>query len=240
MATSATQVSEAVGEADVEAVRRRVLNVIGHELRTPVTTLHGLATQVAGAEDLRAVREVLGPALMRNAARLERLLDDLLVAAGVSTALPVSAPSPQPLAGTARSLWREWTGEDLPVRGDARLCGLAPDGTVEWALAHILDNAARYGDTAPQVTVERAGATAVISVEAPGVTPHPEEVRLACELFFRGEHAVTAGPGLGIGLTVVRALADAAGGAVTFAARPAGGTVTCLTLPVAGPVRERS
>ena len=70
-------------EHDIEAAldaldlaRRRFVNVVGHELRTPVTTLRGLSEELilATEEELRD----LAPAILRSARRVETLLDDLL------------------------------------------------------------------------------------------------------------------------------------------------------------------
>src|SRR4051812_41588196 len=77
--------------AEVDAIRRRVVNVVGHALRTPVTTIAGMATALESATDDNT-RTMLIDGLSRNARRVELLLDELLVAAGVSTALPVGDP----------------------------------------------------------------------------------------------------------------------------------------------------
>jgi signal transduction histidine kinase len=73
---------------EVDAIRRRVVNVVGHALRTPVTTLCGMAETLAHIADA-ATRAALADGVVRNARVVERLLDQILIAADVSTALPV-------------------------------------------------------------------------------------------------------------------------------------------------------
>src|SRR5436190_16625171 len=73
--------------AELEAIRRRVVNVVGHALRTPVTTIAGMASALATTTDAET-RSALVEGLVRNARRVEGLLDDLLIASGVTTALP--------------------------------------------------------------------------------------------------------------------------------------------------------
>src|SRR5258706_7445207 len=75
------------GLDELDAIRRRVVNVVGHALRTPVTTMVGMANALEATED-GPTRAMLVDRLARNASRVERLLDDLLLAAGVSTAAP--------------------------------------------------------------------------------------------------------------------------------------------------------
>jgi two-component system, NarL family, nitrate/nitrite response regulator NarL len=150
--------------ADDDPVRGRVIAVIGHALRTPVTTVRGLADVLhrTGAEPADAVA-----ALRRETRVLEQVLDDLLVATDVATALPVQRPAEVAVVETVREVW--WAVEDdrrdlraraearglptpdvgtpdgdgLVVDGDATvLCG--PDAA-RWILRHVLDNAAKYG-----------------------------------------------------------------------------------------------
>src|SRR4051812_13608387 len=74
--------------ADVDAIRRRVVNVVGHVLRTPTTTIAGMAAALQSTDD-ETTRVELVRGIARNAGRLEELLDELLIASGVNTALPV-------------------------------------------------------------------------------------------------------------------------------------------------------
>src|SRR5688572_14582423 len=93
------------GIDDLDLLRRRVVNVVGHELRTPVTTVRGLAESLVDAPD-DDTRQVLTDALVRSAVRLERLVDDLLLASGIFTASPVGDVADIDLAdAVARAGW---------------------------------------------------------------------------------------------------------------------------------------
>ena len=157
--------------ADLEAVRRRVLNVVGHELRTPTSTIRGLAEELAATDD-HDTRAELADALLRSARRLEHLLDDLLVAAGISTALPTGLAELVDLASLAREVW------DEVGQGVADVTGDAPPAIVERAAAGrivgaVLDNAFRYGDAPPSVTVGVSGDAVCLEVTSPGAPPTP-------------------------------------------------------------------
>jgi K+-sensing histidine kinase KdpD len=217
---------------EVDAVRQRLLNVVGHELRTPATLLRGLADRLADA-DLEEIRSTLGPALQRNAARLERLVDDLLVAAGVTSVLPVGEPRPTAIAPAVRRAWQTLGGDDLDVTDEQALEALVHPDVLDPILSHVLDNYRKYAAGPPLVRVVADGARVQVLIEAEGERPHPEEIALAREAFYRGERAVMTSPGLGLGLAVATRLAEHAGGHLAFAARPEGGTRTVLSLPTA-------
>lgn len=211
-----------------EALRRRRLNVLGHELRTPIAMLSGLAERLADA-DLDEIRSEIGPAIHRLAARAERLLDDLLVASEVDTALPVDPAVPLDLAEVVQ---RAWTvlGEPCRLTCEGQASALAGAEAVERTVTHLLRNAATYGDGHVGVEISRSGDRAVVRVRNGGVEPGSLEVALVFEAFYRGEHAVTRAPGLGLGLAVARRLARHCGGEVTVEVEPDGDFVAELVL----------
>lgn len=215
----------ALGPDDLEFVRDRVIHVVGHELRTPLTTIRGLADLLEGASD-EELHETLIPALVRNARRAEQLLDDLLVAGGISTAVPVEPPAAVDLEAVVRE-----AVEGSRVEVDGRPDGpvLGHRDTVREAVGHLVDNAHRYADATPRLTFDADGATVTVQTTTPVDRPIPD-LELGFELFFRGEQAVTRAAGLGIGLPVARALARLDGGDVTIAGTD-GAVVTRLTLP---------
>ena len=217
---------------ELDLIRRRVIAVIGHELRTPVTTLRGLAAQLEHADEDQ-IRTVLGPGLARNTARLESLLDDLLVASEITTVLPVSEPQAVPVEAAARAAADE-VGAELALAGQVELAVAARDGVAERILRHLFDNAMKYGR--PPVTVEvRDGGNGYVEIDvhSPGDEVVDADLALAFEVFYRGEQAVTSSSGLGIGLPAARALARQDGGDLWLAPLAAGGVVLHLTLPAA-------
>jgi K+-sensing histidine kinase KdpD len=203
-------------EAELDAIRRRVVNVVGHALRTPVTTLCGMADELARRADDPEARAVLADGVRRNGRIVEQLLDDLLVASDVSTALPVAEPADIDLAARARDVWDGYgDARSLAITGEGRAHAAPP--VVEGALAKLLDNAHRYSDGAVEVAVHADNGRVVAEITSVGGLPSEAELPLCTEAFFRGEHAVMRSPGLGIGLTVARALAQHAGGDVVIA-----------------------
>lgn len=208
--------------------------MVGHELRTPITTIRGLAESLAGA-DMATVHSTIAPALIRNTRRVERLLDDLLMASEVSTALPVDRPERVTVAPAAREVWQRLiaagTGESARIKivGDAE--ALVPPASLRMALERVLDNAIRYGEPPTRIEISALDDAVRIVVDTPGAALHPEEIELALEPFFRGEHAVMTSPGLGLGLAVAHAVMEAAGGHLRVEDRPDGGLITVMEVP---------
>lgn len=221
-------VEAALGALD--RARRRFVNVVGHELRTPVTTLRGLSEQLLTADD-DEVRE-LAPAIARNARRVELLLDDLLLATDITTALPVGDPEEVDLVATAQATWDAFEGADqLDLHGDGTAVAVLRPGAADTMLERVLDNARRYGDPPFSLEATSDGSTVRLKVSSGGADLTQDDVHLAFELFYRGEGAVTSAPGFGLGLPVARALARQHDGDVRLEPRPGGGIDVIITLP---------
>lgn len=218
--------------AALNAARSRFIAVVGHELRTPVTTLRGLAEQLDGA-DLDTVRE-LTPAMVRNARRVESLLDDLLLATDITTVLPVGEPERIDLVTTAQAIWDAFEEDEELVRsGVPEAEVVMRSGAADTMLERVLDNARRYGRAPFRLHAEAAGGRVRLVVSSDGPELASDDVHLAFELFYRGEAAVTSAPGFGLGLPVARALARQDGGELTIEPREGGGLDVCIDLPSA-------
>jgi signal transduction histidine kinase len=222
--------------AEIDLLRRRVINVVGHELRTPITTLRGLAELLGTAESPEAESE-LHDAIRRTARRVEGLLDDLLVATGVSTALPVGQEEPVHIAEAARAAWAALdalpAARSLEVEGDAAV--LARPAAIRRLLSALLDNALRYGEPPVSVTTTTTDGQVLVVVADHGPGVPAAELTLVPEPFFRGERAVLEHHSLGLGLAVARALAEQHDGELHVRNRDGGGLAVEVRLPVARP-----
>jgi signal transduction histidine kinase len=216
------------------ASQRHFVANASHELRTPLTAERALlqvtlADPDATVESLRAAcREVLA-----LGAGQERLIEALLTLA--SGEQGVEWREPFDLADVARGvlLARRSSGvtvetalEAAPMSGDPRL--------VESLVANLVDNALRYN--VPHGRVEVATATveggARIVVRNSGPIVPPEEVDRLFEPFQQLDgRRIRHGEGHGLGLAIVRAIADAHGAALVARARPAGGLDVAVTFP---------
>lgn len=216
----------------LDAARRRFVNVAGHELRTPVTTLRGLAEELVHA-DADQVGE-LAAAILRNARRVETLLDDLLLATEITTALPVGDPEPVDLVATAQAIWDAFDDDaELTLSGVNEAQAMMRPGAADTLLHRVLDNARRYGTPPVELRATTADGRVELEVTSGGSELAGDDVDLAFELFYRGEAAVTSAPGFGLGLPVARALARHDDGDLHLAPRSGGGLAVTIDLPAA-------
>lgn len=223
----------AVRLAEVDALRRRVLNVIPHALRTPITTFRGLAEALSTATE-EEIREQIAPALARLAAQSEHLLDDMLIAAGYTTALPTGPKVRTPVAGTARAVWAE-VGLDarLDLEGEQDASVLVAEGSLFKMFVHLLDNGAKYGDGVVRVRIVVSGDRSKVETVVETDGEPRADLAMFTEPFYRGEAAVMRASGLGVGLTVAASLAEQAGGSLAISSLPGGGVRASLDLPSA-------
>src|SRR5579862_9139494 len=225
---------------ELEEAKDLFLATTSHELRTPITVVQGFATtlatrwdQLADAERRAAVRTIA-----ERAGSLGRLVEQLLLGSRAGAdQLPVSN-GPFNLgavlhgaAAAFRPLSDKHTvvadiPDDLPTAsGDT----MATDIIV----GQLLENAFKYSPDGGTVTVRAraAGDWIEVTVEDEGIGIAPGDHERIFDRFFQGE----AGNrrrfgGVGIGLFIVRRLAQAQHGEVTASSRPAGGTAMCLRL----------
>jgi signal transduction histidine kinase len=221
------------------ADQRELLAAVSHELRTPLARIRLLveiARQAGRSADACTLDEI-----EREAIEIDTLVGELLASARIE----FQAFTPRPLdAAEAARRAVERAGEDVgKLRVDGGPFAFAGDPTlIARALANTIDNARKHGGGLDQLAV-RGGADRVVFEVAdrgPGFPPG-EEARVF-ERFYRAPGPADGGGGeaahhgsLGLGLALVRRIAEAHGGTVSAANRPGGGACITLAIPVRPP-----
>jgi PAS domain S-box-containing protein len=227
-----------------ERRKDQFMAVLGHELRNPLAGIDGGLRLLEGGAD--ADRKQWALAMMRSQVRqLTGLLDDLLDVSSIARGklelrrrvVPLAqlveaaaASTAARLADSEQHLTVSLPGEPLHVDADPR--------RIEQVLANLLVNASKYSDRGTKIRLEvRSEADeAVIEVSDHGFGIDPQMIERIFEPFIqarRGDGGHMAG-GLGIGLTLVRQLAELHGGsAVARSDGPGRGSTFTIRLPLA-------
>jgi len=218
---------------------------VSHELRTPLAAITGYAELLeedvaALGEESRQFLEVL----QRNASRLARLVDDLLLLQQSETDGVTVHPTDVAVGDVvAQSVERVEPAANrkaisITLRGDDGLVVHADAMRVGQVLDNLLSNAVKFTPDggSVEIRVSRLAHACAIEVEdtGPGIPEH-ERGRLF-ERFFRSRDAVARSiPGTGLGLVVSRRIAEAHGGALEHVEGNGVGTTFRLILPLAAP-----
>ncbi len=207
--------------ARFDAERMRTLAAVGHDLRTPLTSLR-----------IRA--EMLDEP---DAAPMIRTLEEMTVMADGLVAYARGTAEAEPVQDVdlAALLARLCEDRGAPLAVDAPAIVRGRPVALGRAIGNLVDNALRYGGAA-RVLLSRAASEAVVTVEDNG--PGIPEDRLAAvfEPFVRGEDSRSADiGGAGLGLSIARGIVAAHGGDVALENRAEGGLRATVRLPA---VRE--
>ena len=226
--------------AQSEEDQRRLVQDAGHELRTPLTSLRTNISLLRRIDELPpGAREELVADLGQEARELTDLVNELVeLAAGQAEG---ESPQPVDLARVAQdvaALARRRTGREIRVR----TCGVtATDGRpalLTRAISNLVENAAKFdpGGNGPiEVAVAGPAVPGPIRVEVLDRGPGIGEADLTrvFDRFYRAAEARSQ-PGSGLGLSIVREVAQAHGGAPFAHRRDGGGSVIGFTVG-AGP-----
>ena len=216
---------------DEAELLRRAIATAAHEIRNPVGVLMGVAETLTihGHELTEVERERMLAAIGRQTRLLDNITADLLAAGQAQHGTLAVQLEPVDPADIVRSVVDDTF--DLTVVNDHEPLVVTDPIRLQQMLGNLLSNARKYGEPPFQVRVTAAGSHVSIAVEdsGPGV---PEGFRP--RLFQEYSRAPgSRARGTGLGLFVVRALAEAQGGSVTYAPRAPRGSIFTLTLPAA-------
>ncbi|MEV1289854.1 GAF domain-containing sensor histidine kinase [Micromonospora sp. NPDC049679] len=215
------------------------LSEMAHEVRTPITVIQGYLELLGDGSDPAQLTRII-ERVRRNGERLVRLIDDLEAASArrtVGSGPEVSLVDVGAIVTTVVDRCRSdatRAGVGLTLVTDGPALVHVSDGQLTRVAANLVDNAIAFTPAGGRVDVRvTSGPDVIIEVSDTGVGIPPHERRHLFERFFRGAYARDqAIAGLGLGLSVVKAIVDAHGGSVGVESTPAEGTRVRVSLPV--------
>ncbi len=231
--------------AQLDHARRRerdFLMSVGHDLRTPLTTIRGYAEAIQAGhvpeDDLPRVAGVLHT----QAGRLSRLVEDLMLLSRLEAREFTLRPEPVDLRAHLKEIAEAFRGRadaahvrlttDLADVGDV----ITDADRVGQVLGNLIENALRYTPESGEVTIglhRGDGDRLVVRVadSGPGIDssdlPHLFE-----RLYVAQRYRAVRPEGSGLGLTIVKELVDVLGGQVTVESEIGRGTIVSVSFPV--------
>jgi signal transduction histidine kinase len=219
------------------SAQRRFIDDAGHELRTPITVIRGNlelleATDEEREETIRLVTEELD--------RMARIVDDLLVLARAEQP-DFILRRPLDVAELTFDLARKGNaldGRDWQIDEEAHVVLVADHQRLTQAMMNLMRNAAEHTPKTSNVALGSAlqhtemGDSVRLWVrdEGPGIAA--EDQKRLFERFARGRIGKRTTGGAGLGLSIVKAIAEAHGGAVEVESQPGQGSKFILVIPL--------
>ena len=197
-----------------------------HELRSPLTRIRmGMELMGNGQPSATAKAEIL-----RNIGELDQLVDEILLASRLeSKETDVGTPESVDLIGLAAEECARVDAElDLESTGPLEVQGIAK--LLRRAVRNLLENARRYSHGDITLTLAQEGNMALVRVQDHGPGVPPEQRERIFEKFYRLPGASERSGGVGLGLSLVRSIAERHGGTVHATDRTDGAAGACFEL----------
>jgi signal transduction histidine kinase len=215
------------------------LDSVAHDLRTPMTRLRGLAERALESGDANAQREALVTCL-EESDRILAMLDTLMDISEAETGTMRLSRTDAPLDGLVRQVVSvyedvaEEKGITLTADAEPGLAVSADRDRLRQVLANLLDNAIKYTPAGGRVEIRarRQGPDVSIEVADTGIGISAHDLPRIWERLYRGDQSRTE-RGLGLGLSLVRAIVSAHGGTAEVRTAPGEGSTFVVRLPAA-------
>jgi two-component system sensor histidine kinase KdpD len=238
-ATLGEQAATARIAAETESLRNTLLASISHDLRTPLSVITSAASTLSrhGSTMDPSTRESLARSIEEQAHEMSELISDVLDLMRLESGqleLQRDTHSVEDLVGTAlhrlaQRLRNHPVSIDLP--DDLPAVNVDPV-LASQVLANLLENAARYTPPGTHIRIAAVADAPMVRVvvedDGPGLPPG--DPRLLFEKFQRGRRE-SAIVGVGLGLSICKAIVSAHGGEITAGAGTSGGARFEFTLP---------
>jgi signal transduction histidine kinase len=203
-----------------DEVKTNFIALAAHELRTPMTTIHGFVSTLHHLADRLddTQRATVGDALLQQTQRMSRLVEQLLDLSRLDADVIDIAPE----RVDVREQVEEIVSTTAVDRGAIEID--MPDDTVavvdrsvlERILTNLVTNAFRYGEAPVRVHAEQTDRHLRLSVEDSGHGVPAEFVPDLFERFTRGDGTRASAVGTGLGLAIARSYARAHGGDLLY------------------------
>ncbi len=224
-------------------VKTNFIALAAHELRTPMTTIHGFVTTLhhLGERLDEAQRASVRDALIQQTQRMAMLIEQLLDLSRLDADAIDISPEPVPVREHVQEIVNTAARDAGSVTIDvpADVVALVDRNVLERIVTNLVTNAFRYGTPPIRVYAEQTDRHLRVSVEDSGHGVDPAFVPDLFERFTRSDGSRASAAGTGLGLAIARSYARAHGGDLVYEDAVPSGAKFNLILPAA-PVRTEA
>lgn len=229
LGTAFNTMSNSIGAA--EAQRRRIVDDVAHELRSPLTTVRGYLE--AAHDGVVPIDADLVGSLLAETDRLQHLIDDLRDVAQAESGTLRLVCEPVDLASLLADVARR-PGVTVAVEGGSAVV-LADAFRLRQVFTNLVDNAVRHRATGGSVRVMCSSVTpgeVTVSVSDTGTGITADDLPHVFDRFYRADRSRDrATGGSGLGLAICRHLVEAHGGTISATSTLGVGTTFTVTVP---------
>ncbi|GMQ81382.1 MAG: hypothetical protein BMS9Abin05_0813 [Rhodothermia bacterium] len=242
----AARVAESVDALQTtDRMRRELVANVGHDLRTPLAALRGHIEEALRFHDENRTVESQSAldAAQRQAAYLNKMVDDLFELSQLENPSPRLHREPVPIAELLNDVARNHVGQlkdqaiDFVTDIPSTLPVVEADGVrLKRLLDNLLSNAKRHTDRGGKISLDARTENnlLIIEVSDSGEGMDAESLSHIFDRYYRGKASRTRDEhGTGLGLAISRAVAELHGGSLEASSTPGVGTCMKLILPVA-------
>jgi signal transduction histidine kinase len=222
----------------LQAERDQFVATLSHDMRNPLAAARANAELLLRFWPRVASQERLINKIVVNVDRVDRMIQDLLDAsrmqAGHRLELAMSQGDLSTIMVEAVEALSAFYGDRFRPEADGDFRGAWPCDAFRRVVENLATNAAKYGDpTAPvSLRLSRGAGAVSLAVHNEGDPIPPEEQKRLFNPYYRGAASQSGGPkGWGLGLTLVRGIAEALGGGVELQSAPERGTTFRFSFP---------
>jgi two-component system sensor histidine kinase KdpD len=224
---------------EAERLRNSLLSSISHDLRTPLATIVGSASALVEEDStLKAENKLeLSRAIYDEAQRMSTLVNNILdmarLDAGAVELNKQWVPLEEIIGAVLTLLQKRLEGRLVTVKLPSGIPMIYVDAVmIEQVLINLLENVLRYTPERSPVEIKAEASSFAVEISVadrgPGI-PKGSENKLF-EKFYRVQREA-AQSGVGLGLTICRAIIEAHGGSIQAQNRPTGGAVFSFMIP---------